>query len=77
MPFDSSFCNGQPLLIALPLGGPAHKVPYRERLAWMDNQSVNMADGQRQVSSLVLLQLHIYVAQPATYQRVMLIDGDG
>lgn len=72
-----SFCNSQSLFIALPFSGPANKVPYRERLAGTVYQTVNTTDCQGRIGGLVFLQLHVYVAQPAAYQRVVLIDCDG
>ena len=40
----------------------------------MDQQSVDMPHGQGQIGGLVLLQLHVDIAQSATDERVVAID---
>lgn len=68
---------GQSLLVSLALGGASDEFPHRERLAGTNQQPVDVLDRQSQVRSLILLQLHVHIAQPPAYERTMLIDDHG
>lgn len=68
------FRDGKPLFVALPLSGPADAFPDGEGLAGPNEQSVNVFYGQSQIGGLVLLQLHIDIAQSATDKRVVLVN---
>ena len=43
----------------------------------MDQQPVDMLHGEGEVGGLVLLQLHVDIAESAADQRVVSIDDDG
>ena len=60
--------DGQSLLVAPALGSASDEFPYGECFAGMNHQSVDMLHCQGQVRRLVLLQLHIDVAQSPTDQ---------
>ena len=60
-----SLRNGKPLFVTFPLGGSANEFPHRKRLAGTDQQTVNVGHGQSQIGGLVLLQLHVDIAQSA------------
>jgi len=59
-----SFGNGQTFLVAFLLSGSSYKLPYRENFARTNQQTVDMGNSQGKVGSLILLQLHIDIAQP-------------
>ena len=65
------------LLVAFPAVGAPNKLPHGERLARVNEDAVDMAHGQCEVRGLVLLQLHVHVAQAAAYEGVVAIDKDG
>lgn len=69
--------DGQSLLVALALSGAPYTLPYGEGLARANEQPVDMADGQREVGSLVLLQLHVDIAQSTANEGVVAIDEYG
>ena len=66
--------DGESFLISSALGGATDEVPYGEGLSGMNEQSVDVLDCQSEVDRLVFLQLHIHIAQTATYERVVAID---
>ena len=69
--------DGQSLLVALALGGAPDETPDGERLAGTNHQSVDVLHRQSQVRRLVLLQLHVHIAQSPTDERVVAIDHHG
>lgn len=69
--------DGESLLITLAFSGATNQFPYREGFPWTNQQSVNMLHSQCEVDRLVLLQLHINIAQSATDEGVVAIDDHG
>ena len=69
--------NGQSFLEAASLGVTSHQTPERERLSRTDDDAIDAGGGNRQVDGLVLLQLHVNVAQSPANQRIMFFDDDG
>ena len=66
--------DGQSLFVTFPLCGTADALPDGEGLAGTNEQPVNVFYGQGQIGGLVLLQLHIDIAQSATDKRVVLVN---
>ena len=69
--------DGQSLPVALPLRGAPDEMPDGEGLAGTDHQPVDVIHRQGQVRRLVLLQLHVHIAQPPSDERVVAIDHHG
>ena len=69
--------DGQPFFVALALGGAPHLFPDGEGLAGTDQQTVDVLYGQSQIGGLVLLQLHVDIAQAAADKGVVAIDDHG
>ena len=55
--------DGQPFLVSPTLGGAPDELPYGERLTRTFQQSVDVLHRQSEVCRLVLLQLHVHIAQ--------------
>ena len=68
---------GEPFLVALAPCGASHEPPQREGFAGADDDTVDVGDGKGKVDGLVLLKLHVHVAQPAADERVVAIDHHG
>ena len=69
--------DGEPLLVALKRCGAANLMPHGEGLARADDESVDMGNSEGEVGGLVLLELHIDIAQAPTDERVVAIDDNG
>ena len=72
-----TFRDDKPFLVALLRCGAPDEFPDGKGLAGRDEQSVDVRNCQGKVGGLVLLQLHVDVAQAATDERVVAIDEHG
>jgi len=66
--------DGKTFFVALPLSGTADALPDGEGLAGTNQQPVNVFHGQGQIGGLVLLQLHVDIAQSATDKGVVPVN---
>lgn len=68
--------NGQSFLEAASFGVTSHQTPERERLSRTDDDAIHAGGGDGEIDGLVLLQLHVHVAQSSANQRIMFFDDD-
>lgn len=72
-----SLSDGEPFLISLAACGSSDEFPHGEGFARTNQEPINVLDSQGEIDGLVLLQLHIDVAQTATNKGIMSIDDGG
>ena len=66
--------NGQPLFESLSCTEPADKMPEGKGLARADQDMADLRGGERKIDRLVLLKLHIDIAELPANQRIVLLD---
>ena len=66
---------GKTFAVALFLCEASDKIPEREGLSRADKYAVYLRSGKGKVYSLVLLKLHIHVAEPSANKGIVLVDN--
>ena len=71
-----SLGDGESFFITSGGGSAPYLVPHGEGLARVDDESVDMGDGEGEVGSFVLLELHVDIPQSAADEGVVSVDDD-
>lgn len=74
---DLPLIQHQTFEVPLASSRPAYMAPNGEGLAGAYDHAMELGDGQSQIGSFVLLQVHVHILQPAHNERPMLHDRIG